>query len=120
MPSVCCAFSPAASLPTDADVPGLLANLHLHIPAEPLGALPAVPGLRHVKVGVRGEALVDGGDGGRGDRGGGRVGLAARAAGRGRHRVGLGAVLLQTEQRREAGKRHAGVAFKGINYITRP
>lgn len=102
-----CGFT-RASLPTDADVPGLLANLHLHVPAEPLGALPAVPGPRHVEVGVRGVALVDGGDGGRGDRGGGCVGFAAGAAGCGRHRVGLGSVLLQTEQRREAGKRQAG------------
>lgn len=101
----------AAPVLTDADVPGLLADLHLHIPAEPLAAFPAVPGPRRIKVGVRGEALIDGGDGGRGDRRGGRVGLAARAAGGGRHRVGLGPVLLQREQRCETGKGRTGALF---------
>lgn len=73
---------------TDADVPGFLGNLHLHIPAEPLGAFPVVPRSHHFKL-VWVEALVDRGDGGGGDRGGGRVGLAPCAAGCGRHGIRL-------------------------------
>lgn len=82
---------------TDADIPGLLANLHLHIPAEPFGTFPAVPRVHRIELGVREEALVDGGDGGRGDGRGGCVGLAPRAAGRGGHRVRFRSVLLYTE-----------------------
>lgn len=70
---------------TNADIPGLLANLHLHIPAEPFGTFPAVPGPHGIKLSIREEALVDGGDCGGGDGGGGCVGLASRAAGCGRH-----------------------------------
>lgn len=79
---------------TNADVPGFLGNLHLHVATETLGAFPAVPGAHHVEVAVRGEALVDGGDGGGGDGGGGRVGLASCAAGCGCNRVRLRFVLL--------------------------
>lgn len=87
---------------TDADIPGLLANLHLHIPAEPLGTFPAVPGPHRIKLGVREKALVDGGDSGRGDGGGGCVGLAPRAAGCGRHWVGFWSVLLHVQRWHEA------------------
>lgn len=70
---------------TDADIPGFLGNLHLHVPAEPFGTFPAVPSSYCLKLRLREEALVDGGDGGGGDGGGGCVGLAACAAGCGRH-----------------------------------
>lgn len=82
---------------TDADIPGFLGNLHLHIPAETLSAFPAVSRPRDVKV-VPVEALVDGGDCGGRDRGGGCVGLTTCAAGCGRHRVRLWSVLLGETQ----------------------
>lgn len=71
---------------TDADAAGVQGHLHLHVPAEPFGTFPATSRTHHVEL-LREEALVDGRDGGRGDGGRGRVGLAARAAGRGGHRV---------------------------------
>ena len=52
---------------TDADIAGLLGDLHLHVTTQPLGStLAAVPGPHGVEVPVGGESLVERRDGGRG------------------------------------------------------
>lgn len=52
---------------TNADVPGLLGNLNLHVPTKTLGIFPAVPSPHDIKISVWEEAFVDGGDSGGGD-----------------------------------------------------
>lgn len=82
---------------TDADIPGFLGDLHLHIPAEVFGTLPAVVAAHRLELGHGMEALVERRDAGRRHGGGGGVGLGASAAGRGRHGglTGFGFILLR-------------------------
>lgn len=102
---------------TDADAAGVQGHLHLHVPAEPFGAFPATPRTHHVEL-LRQEALVDGRDGGRGDGGSGRVGLAPRAAGRGGHRVRFWAVLLYVSRRRsQRRKKYIRIMQMGVKRL---